>query len=124
MLTESVVIRRILTGRAASLALAEDGYDISAPATFSVNVSNAPLVSLDFLNRGPRLSLPGEPQTPDGEASEDELDPQTSVESPGPDTLGLATTLSLVGDFADQQGVFLPALDVVPAYAQADDAYA
>jgi len=57
---------------------ASDGYNTGIPAKVTVNVSGAPLISLDFANRNPQL-YPGD-----------------------------NTELVVFGDFADQKGVVLP----------------
>jgi hypothetical protein len=67
------------SGPASFSIVADDGYATSQVATVTVNVSNAPLVKLDFVARAPRLS------------------PRASQ------------LLQLVGDFADEQNVSLPA---------------
>ncbi|MDH4329796.1 MAG: hypothetical protein OEV77_14840 [Nitrospira sp.] len=59
--------------------MADDGYSTSQVATVTVNVSDAPLVKLDFQVRQPRL------------------DARHSM------------TLELVGNFTDEQNVALPA---------------
>src|SRR5262249_17447019 len=56
----------------------DDGYSTSPVVTVPVNVSAAPLVQLDFMTRNLRLN-PGDTRA-----------------------------LLVIGDFADQQGVFLP----------------
>ncbi len=66
------------TGPASFQYVADDGYGTSATAAVSVNVSAAPLVSLDFTQRTPDISL------------------------------GDSQTMSVTGDFADQKGVALP----------------
>lgn len=66
-------------GAASFQVAADDGYGSSAPTTVSVNVSTAPLVHLDFQVRNPRL-VPGQTQR-----------------------------LVVLGDFADQEDVLLPA---------------
>jgi hypothetical protein len=66
-------------GEASFSIVADDGYSTSQVATVTVNVSDAPLVKLDFVARAPRLS------------------PRASQ------------VLQLVGDFADEQNVLLPA---------------
>ncbi|MBE9097505.1 dockerin type I domain-containing protein [Tychonema sp. LEGE 07203] len=58
--------------------IASDGYNTGIPAKVTVNVSGAPLLSLDFANRNPQL-YPGD-----------------------------NTKLVVLGDFADQKGVVLP----------------
>jgi large repetitive protein len=58
--------------------IASDGYNSGIPAKVTVNVSGAPLLSLDFANRNPQL-YPGD-----------------------------STKLVVLGDFADQKGVVLP----------------
>ncbi|TAE00390.1 MAG: hypothetical protein EAZ96_21285 [Oscillatoriales cyanobacterium] len=58
--------------------IASDGYNTGIPAKVTVNVSGAPLLSLDFANRNPQL-YPGD-----------------------------NTELVVLGDFADQKGVVLP----------------
>lgn len=58
--------------------IASDGYNTGIPAKVTVNVSGAPLLSLDFANRNPQL-YPGD-----------------------------STKLVVLGDFADQKGVVLP----------------
>ncbi|MEG3927915.1 MULTISPECIES: Ig-like domain-containing protein [unclassified Microcoleus] len=58
---------------------ASDGYNWGVPAKVMVNVSGAPLLSLDFANRNPQLYA------------------------------GDSTELTVLGDFADQKGVVLPA---------------
>jgi len=67
------------TGPASFQYQADDGYGTSAPATVSVNVSAAPLVNLDFVTR-PIVLAPG----------------ATLVEK-------------VIGDFADEKGIALPA---------------
>ena len=57
---------------------ASDGYNWGVPAKVTVNVSGAPLISLDFANRNPQLYA------------------------------GDNTELTVLGDFADQKGVVLP----------------
>ena len=57
--------------------VADNGLEVSAPFTISVNVSAAALVSLDFQSREPRIAVGG------------------------------AQQITAVGDFADQQGVVL-----------------
>ncbi len=57
---------------------ARDGYNWGVPAKITVNVSGAPLLSLDFANRNLRLYA------------------------------GDSTELTVLGDFADQKGVVLP----------------
>jgi hypothetical protein len=59
--------------------VADDGYSTSQVATVTVNVSDAPLVKLDFVVRQPRL------------------DARHSMK------------LQLVGDFTDEADVLLPA---------------
>lgn len=58
---------------------ASDGYNWGVPAKVTVNVSGAPLLNLDFAQRRPRLNA------------------------------GESTQLTVLGDFADQKGVVLPA---------------
>jgi Uncharacterized protein conserved in bacteria len=58
--------------------IASDGYNTGIPAKVTVNVSGAPLLSLDFANRNPQLYA------------------------------GDSTELIVLGDFADQKGVVLP----------------
>lgn len=65
-------------GPAQILIQADDGYSTSAAASIDVNVSDAPLVGLNFWNRNPRLEI------------------------------GEAARLVVIGDFADQQQVILP----------------
>ncbi len=65
-------------GKASFQALAEDGFEVSAPIDVPVNVSDAPLIGLEILNRNPRLDI--------GEGYE----------------------LTVIGDFADQSDVLLP----------------
>ncbi len=65
-------------GPAQILIQADDGYSTSAAAPIDVNVSNAPLVGLDFLERTPHLA------------------------SDRP------TPVLVIGDFADEAGVLLP----------------
>ena len=67
------------SGDAGFSIVADDGYAMSQVVTVTVNVSNVPLVTLDFVARAPRLS------------------PRASQ------------LLQLVGDFADEQNVLLPA---------------
>lgn len=71
-------VKLFITGDAGFSIVADDGYAVSQVATVTVNVSNAPLVTLDFAARAPRLS------------------PRASQ------------LLQLVGDFADEQNVALP----------------
>ena len=66
-------------GPASFSIVADDGYSTSQVATVTVNVSDAPLVKLDFAVRQPRLDARH------------------------------AMTLQLVGDFTDEQHVLLPA---------------
>ncbi len=47
------------TGAASFQYLADDGLELSAPATVTVNVSASPLVSLDFQSREPRMNVGG-----------------------------------------------------------------
>ena len=56
---------------------ADNGLEIAAPATITIDVSAAPLVSLDFQKREPRLAVGG------------------------------GTQIIVVGDFSDQSGVVL-----------------
>lgn len=65
-------------GTASFGLIADDGYSSSLPATVTVNVSSAPLVNLDLVERNPRLQV--------GESSQ----------------------LVAIGDFADQEDVILP----------------
>jgi RHS repeat-associated protein len=65
------------TGTAGFRFQADDGLAVSAPTTITVNVSSAPLVSLDFQTRQPRLPVGG------------------------------STQVVAVGDFTDQQNVVL-----------------
>jgi hypothetical protein len=58
---------------------ASDGYNWGVPALVTVNVSGAPLLNLDFAQRRPQLYA------------------------------GESTELTVLGDFADQKGVVLPA---------------
>jgi hypothetical protein len=58
---------------------ASDGYNWGVPAKVTVNVSGAPLLNLDFAQRRPQLDA------------------------------GESTELTVLGDFADQKGVVLPA---------------
>jgi len=58
---------------------ASDGYNWGVPAKVTVNVSGAPLLNLDFAQRRPQLYA------------------------------GESTQLTVLGDFADQKGVVLPA---------------
>jgi hypothetical protein len=58
---------------------ASDGYNWGVPAKVTVNVSGAPLLNLDFAQRRPQLDA------------------------------GESTQLTVLGDFADQKGVVLPA---------------
>ena len=58
---------------------ASDGYNWGVPAKVTVNVSGAPLLNLDFAQRRPQLYA------------------------------GESTELTVLGDFADQKGVVLPA---------------
>ncbi len=58
--------------------IANDSYNTGVPAKVTVNVSGAPLLSLDFANRNPQLYA------------------------------GDSTELIVLGDFADQKGVVLP----------------
>jgi VCBS repeat-containing protein len=67
------------TGAATVTLIADDGYTSSGPATITINISNAKLVSIDFDQRG--LKLLG----------------------------GDQIQLSLIGDFEDEQDVALPA---------------
>ncbi|MDH5639643.1 MAG: putative Ig domain-containing protein, partial [Nitrospira sp.] len=67
------------SGPASFSIVADDGYATSQVATVTVNVSDAPLVALDFTVRQPRLDARH------------------------------ATTLELIGDFTDEQDVLLPA---------------
>ncbi|MDH5669840.1 MAG: Ig-like domain-containing protein, partial [Nitrospira sp.] len=66
-------------GAASFAIVADDGYSTSQVATVTVNVSDAPLVALDFAVRQPRLDARH------------------------------STTLELIGDFTDEQDVALPA---------------
>ncbi len=66
------------TGPASFQYVADDGYGTSATATVSINVSAAPLVSLDFEDRAPSLQ-PGD-----------------------------SLNVTVVGDFADENGAVLP----------------
>ncbi|MDM9385690.1 PKD domain-containing protein [Chlorogloeopsis sp. ULAP01] len=66
------------SGTASFELIADDGFSTSAPATVTVNVSDAPLVNLDFAKRGLRLN---------------------ALES---------AELVVIGDFADQENVVLP----------------
>lgn len=65
------------TGTAQFQFEADDGQEVSTPATITVTVSTAPLLSLDFQTREPRLGLGG------------------------------GTQIVAVGNFADEQGVVL-----------------
>src|SRR5262249_55196223 len=65
------------TGTADFRFEADDGLELSAPASISVTVSAAPLLSLDFQAREPRLAVGG------------------------------GTQIVAIGNFADQQGVVL-----------------
>ncbi|MBF2017367.1 MAG: putative Ig domain-containing protein [Rivularia sp. T60_A2020_040] len=58
--------------------IADDGYS-TASSTIDINVSDAPLVNLDIVNRSPRLDV------------------------------GESTQLVVIGDFSDQDDVILPA---------------
>ncbi len=58
--------------------LASDAFGSSTPARVTVNVSDVPLLNLDFVKRNPRLDA------------------------------GESTELIVLGDFADQKGVVLP----------------
>jgi DNA/RNA endonuclease G (NUC1) len=58
--------------------LASDGFGSSTPATVTVNVSDVPLLNLDFVKRNPRLDA------------------------------GESTELVVLGDFADREDVVLP----------------
>ena len=66
-------------GSASFELLGNDGWEESAPQTITVQISDAPLVRLDYVLRNPRLNL------------------------------GMSLPLTLVGDFADEQGVVLSA---------------
>ncbi|MGB6300739.1 MAG: putative Ig domain-containing protein, partial [Rivularia sp. (in: cyanobacteria)] len=59
--------------------IADDGFSTAATVTIRVNVSDAPLINLDIVNRSPRLDA------------------------------GESTELVVIGDFADQEDVILPA---------------
>ena len=65
------------TGAADFQFEADDGLELSAPGTITVTVSAAPLVSLDFQTREPRLAVGG------------------------------GTQIVVIGNFADEQGVLL-----------------
>ncbi len=65
------------SGTASFVFRADDGYEISAPATITVDVSTAALVSLDFQSREPRIKAGG------------------------------GTVVVAVGNFADEQDVVL-----------------
>ncbi len=67
------------SGAASFRVVADDGYDQSSVGIVNVQVSDAPLVRLDFLQRQPRLLVGG------------------------------TFAAALVGDFADQANVLLPA---------------
>ncbi|MGF1676258.1 MAG: putative Ig domain-containing protein, partial [Rivularia sp. (in: cyanobacteria)] len=66
-------------GDASFELIADDGYSTATPVTIDINVSDAPLVNLDIVNRSPRLDV------------------------------GESTQLVVIGDFADQDDVILPA---------------
>ncbi|MBV6627230.1 MAG: PKD domain-containing protein [Rivularia sp. (in: Bacteria)] len=66
-------------GDASFNLIADDGYSTAAPVEIKVDVSNAPLINLDIVNRSPRLDA------------------------------GESTELVVVGDFSDQEDVILPA---------------
>ncbi|NJL77654.1 MAG: tandem-95 repeat protein, partial [Richelia sp. SM2_1_7] len=66
------------SGDASFELIADDGYSI-ASSTIDINVSDAPLVNLDIVNRSPRLDV------------------------------GESTQLVVIGDFSDQDDVILPA---------------
>ena len=67
------------SGAADFVVVADDGYTLSAPGTVAVTVSAAPLVALDFLARESRIGVGG------------------------------SEAMQVIGDFADQNGVLLPA---------------
>ncbi|WP_293318275.1 DUF4114 domain-containing protein [Microcoleus sp. PH2017_15_JOR_U_A] len=67
-----------VTGIASFDFLASDAFGSSTPARVTVNVSDVPLLNLDFVKRNPRLNA------------------------------GENTELIVLGDFADQKGVVLP----------------
>gem|GEM_PF-3421131 len=66
------------SGTATFSFVADDGFTMSAPNTVTITVSNAPLISIDFIARQPRIGVGG------------------------------GTQLQFIGDFADQTGVLLP----------------
>ena len=66
-------------GDASFKLIADDGFSAAAPVTIRVNVSDAPLINLDIVNRSPRLDK------------------------------GESTQLVAIGDFSDQEDVILPA---------------
>ena len=66
------------TGTASFKLFADDGYAVSDASIVEINVSDAPLTSLDFIERNPKLSV--------GEQFE----------------------LQVIADFADQEDVLLP----------------
>ncbi len=67
------------SGDASFELIADDGYSTATPVTVDINVSDAPLVNLDIVNRSPRLDA------------------------------GESTQLVAIGDFTDQEDVILPA---------------
>ena len=67
------------SGDASFELIADDGYSTATPMTVDINVSDAPLINLDIVNRSPRLDK------------------------------GESTQLVVVGDFKDQDDVILPA---------------
>ncbi len=85
--------------------LADDGYGTSAVATVVVTVSNAPLINLDFQERAPRLQL-GVIGSWDAiwDVSVGDFVPT----GPAPVVTPVDFQFNVFGDFADQQGVFLP----------------
>ncbi|MBL8485136.1 MAG: putative Ig domain-containing protein, partial [Rhodocyclaceae bacterium] len=94
------------SGQASFDLQADDGFMATAAVTQAVTVSNAPLVNLDFALRRPQLQL----QVVGTQAAE--YDPAVGdfvAVGPDPITLPVDFQVSVIGDFADQQGVVLPA---------------
>ncbi len=74
------------TGTASFDLLADDGFSVSVPATVTVNVSDAPLTSLDFVERNPKLQVGGHASRVREQRFQ----------------------LVAIADFADQEDVILP----------------
>jgi DNA-binding beta-propeller fold protein YncE len=91
------------SGPATFQILADDGYATSIPAIVSVDVSDAPLLNLDFTVRRPRLKLIYDNPV----RLDDEFDnPVPGSRQPG---RPVDFAMHVIGDFADQVGVTLPA---------------